>query len=429
MIRFSGVWYWVLIAIVVVLAASITILFGEINDVPVLEETNSPDTLKEADPVTEDKLQPKDPAPRGTTVNVDPSNKVELQQLFNELRKEYLDTRAKSIDWWLEFIAIVLAFFAILIAIAGYVSFREFRRLRNEAKLHVSEIHKDKVESDELLKNIRQRGRAEVFDRLSNSTEFEGRRQELLQNSDLSVIDKAIVEASVLQQRGDIDAAIEKWHSIANIVEESDKDLASHAWFSAGYLYSQEEEPEKAILAYDKAIILKPDYAEAYNSRGVSKGVLGHYESAISDLDEAINLDSHYAEAYYNRGIVKFKDGSYYLASHDFDETIRLNPQHIHAYINRGLSNFNQGHYEEAYNDLDKAVSLEQNNVEAYYNRGRMGYLIIESDSNFTNIDDATLLEMAKLDFRTALNLAIQQGRTEFLTIIEEHIRELNDIE
>lgn len=98
MIRFSGIWYWALIVVVVILAAGITILFGETNDVPVPEETSSPDTLKEADPVTEVEIQPEDPVSRDTTVNVDSSTKVEFQKLFNDLRKEYLDTRAKSID-------------------------------------------------------------------------------------------------------------------------------------------------------------------------------------------------------------------------------------------------------------------------------------------------------------------------------------------
>ena len=124
---------------------------------------------------------------------------------------------------------------------------------------------KDKAESNELMQNMRQKGNAEVFDMLSGSEEFEENLRDLLQNSELSVIDKAIADASMLQQNGAIEDAIEKWCSIANIVEETDSDLAARAWFSVGYLYSQEGEPEKAIPAYDKAIYLRPDYAEAYN--------------------------------------------------------------------------------------------------------------------------------------------------------------------
>ncbi|RKU08065.1 hypothetical protein C6501_17125 [Candidatus Poribacteria bacterium] len=428
MIRFQKILCCFVIVTTAMLVTERVILLAQKNDSSETEETSPSDNTNEIDPTTNVELDGQS-SKKTPTERAESALSVEIERRFNELEREYLDDRADYIDMWLAVIAIVLTFFAVVIAIAGFIGFREFRRLRDEARLHVTEIHKDKVESDELLQSMRQRGSAEVFDMLSNSKEFENRIRELLQNADLPVIDKAIADASALQQSGDIEAAIEKWRSIANIVEGSDKNLASHAWFSVGYLYSQEEEPEKAILAYDRAIILKPDYADAYFRRGISKGELRQYEFAISDLDDAIILDSHNAEAYYNRGMVHFKSGSYYLASNDFDETIRLNPIHTHAYINRGLSRFNQGQYEEAFGDLDKAITLDQNELEAYYNRGRMGYTIIESGLNLTNVDDATLLERAKLDFQTALDFAIQQGRTEFITIIEEHIRELNNIE
>ena len=351
----------VLILVVVIVAAGLTTLFAQKNDVPISEDTKPSDNTNKDDTATKVELQPEEPASRGTTVNVDPSDKVELQQLFNDLRKEYLDTQAKYIDWWLEFIAIVLAFFAILIAIAGYIGFREFRRLRDEARQYVSEIQEDKAEADELIQNMRQRGNAEVFDMLSGSEEFEESLRDLLQNSELSVMDKAIADASALQRDGAIKDAIEKWRSIANIVEETDSDLAARSWFSVGYLHSQEGEPEEAIPAYDKAISLKPDYAEAYNNRGASNGKLGQYDAAIADLDNAIVLDRNDAEAYYNRGCIKFLIGARSDASANFDESIHF--------------------------------------------------------------------ENAKSDFQTALDLAIQQGRTELKTDIEERLHELNNVE
>ena len=397
-----------IITVSAILVVNLTIVLAQIDDTSKVDKTGPRDSSIEEDP-TKLQVEPNNTTMPRTTERVDQPADVEIQRLFNELRKEYLDDRSEYIDMWLNVIAIVLTFFAVVIAIAGFIGFTEFKRLRDEARQYVSDIRDDKAASDELIQNMRQIGRAEVFDRFSNSKEFESRIQELQQSDDLPVIDKAIADASALQQSGDITEAIEKWRSIANIVEESDKGLASHAWFSVGYLYSQEEEPEKAILAYDRAITLKPDYADAYNSRGVSKGELRQYTAAISDLDRAIMLDSHNAEAYYNRGIVYFKSGRYYLASNDFDETIRLNPMHTQAYINRGLSRFNQGQYEEAFSDLNKAVTLDKNKLEAFYNRGRMGYLIIESGLNLSNVDDATLLENTKLDFQTALDLAIQQ--------------------
>ncbi len=48
---------------------------------------------------------------------------VEIQRHFNELRGELLDKRAVSIDRWLSVIAIVLTFFGVVVAVAGYIGF------------------------------------------------------------------------------------------------------------------------------------------------------------------------------------------------------------------------------------------------------------------------------------------------------------------
>ena len=41
----------------------------------------------------------------------------------------------------------------------------------------------------------------------------------------------------------------------------------------------------ESVFAFDQAIRLKPDYAEAYYNRGVAKSRLGEYEAALADYD------------------------------------------------------------------------------------------------------------------------------------------------
>ena len=67
---------------------------------------------------------------------------VELQRRFNELRRELLDDRAKLVDWWLVAIAIVLTFFGIVVAIAGFMGFRRFRKIETDAKNSVETVTK-----------------------------------------------------------------------------------------------------------------------------------------------------------------------------------------------------------------------------------------------------------------------------------------------
>ena len=60
--------------------------------------------------------------------------------------------------------------------------------------------------------------------------------------------------------------------------------------------------PEEALASYDKAIALKPDYAEAYSNRGNALRDLKRLEDALASYDKAIALKPDFAEAYNNRG-------------------------------------------------------------------------------------------------------------------------------
>jgi tetratricopeptide (TPR) repeat protein len=63
------------------------------------------------------------------------------------------------------------------------------------------------------------------------------------------------------------------------------------------------------IQDYNKAIELNPDFADAYNNRGIAKYDLGDYRGAIQDYNKAIELNPDFADAYYNRGIAKYDLG------------------------------------------------------------------------------------------------------------------------
>ncbi|WP_245969301.1 tetratricopeptide repeat protein [Candidatus Rickettsia colombianensi] len=54
---------------------------------------------------------------------------------------------------------------------------------------------------------------------------------------------------------------------------------------------------EEAIKAFDKAIELKSDYAEAYNEKGYALAALEKHNEAISCYNRAIELEPDYAEA------------------------------------------------------------------------------------------------------------------------------------
>jgi hypothetical protein len=64
---------------------------------------------------------------------------------------------------------------------------------------------------------------------------------------------------------------------------------------------------EEAVINYDKAIEINPQYAEPYRNKAVILNYLKHFEDAISLYDYAIELDPNMHEAYLNKSIIQLK--------------------------------------------------------------------------------------------------------------------------
>ena len=63
---------------------------------------------------------------------------------------------------------------------------------------------------------------------------------------------------------------------------------------------------DKALASYDKAIELKPDYADAYSNRGIALSNLKRYAEAVESYDKAIQLQSDFTftNPYLNKSLI-----------------------------------------------------------------------------------------------------------------------------
>ena len=324
---------------------------------------------------------------------------VENQRRFNELRRELLDGRDKLVDQWLIVVAIVLTAMGVLAPIVGliigFLGFQRFRQIETEALQHLEE-------AERLVGEIREK-RDEVAlaedlsserfgDNLSESVRAAVRVQE---DPTASPIAQAIAAAGLLQQRGEIEEAIEKWRSIANVAGEADRQLQARAWFSIGYLYGQGEgaDLEAEVDAYTRAIELNPAYADAYNNRGVAKGRLDQPEAALADLDRAIELNPALPKAYNNRGNAKHALDRHEEAIADYSRAIELNPTYAIAYNNRGIVKHTLNRYEEAIADYSRAIELNPTYAIAYNNRGNAKHALDRHEEAITDYSRAIALD------------------------------------
>ena len=102
------------------------------------------------------------------------------------------------------------------------------------------------------------------------------------------------------------------------VVEE---DLTALQRFERGFGASDIDEQ---VRLYGEAIRLKPNFAEAFNHRGMALRSKGNPTGALADYNEAIRLKSNLADAYSNRAAVHRANGDLDQALNDYTKAVRL---------------------------------------------------------------------------------------------------------
>jgi len=127
---------------------------------------------------------------------------------------------------------------------------------------------------------------------------------------------------------------------------------------------------DKAIEAYNKALSIKPDYAEAYNNIGVALKSQGMLDKAIEAYNEALLIIPDYAEAYNNMGIALKSQGMLDKAIEAYNKALLIIPDYAEAYNNMGNALKSQGKLDKAIEAYNKALSIKPNFAEACINMG-----------------------------------------------------------
>ncbi|MDX2049598.1 MAG: tetratricopeptide repeat protein, partial [Rickettsiaceae bacterium] len=207
-------------------------------------------------------------------------------------------------------------------------------------------------------------------------------------------------------------------------LKPEDNEFCALAYCNKGVALEKLLRHEDAIKAYDEAIRLKQDYADAYFNKGNALEKLSRHTDAISAFDEAIRLEPNDALAYNNKGIVLRNLSRYEDAIAAFDEAIRLEPNDALAYNNKGIALRNLSRYEEAamifleignvldnlsryleaIRAYDEAIKLKPDLALAYYNKGAIMHKMSRYNEAVTAFDEAIRLKPEDREFCTKAN-------------------------
>jgi len=145
------------------------------------------------------------------------------------------------------------------------------------------------------------------------------------------------------------------------------KPYYADAYSNRGNLYSQGENSEAALADFDKAIGLRP-HADAYFNRANEFAKLGQLNNAISDYSKSLDLRKS-ADVFTNRAFVFLKQGKLMDSKTDLKSALKLNPNFDRAFFLLGIVFQQEGNKNDACSNFLKAMKLGNANAKAAHKK------------------------------------------------------------
>jgi len=144
----------------------------------------------------------------------------------------------------------------------------------------------------------------------------------------------------------------------------------AYAGCALGTVLTDEGRVSEGIELLQKALRIKPDYAEGQEELGNALLLAGRAEDAIRPLREALRFNPGYAEAHCDLGVALAHTGRFQEAIGHYEQAVRLNPDYVMAQYNLGNALERTGRLQEAIIHYEQALRLKPDYAEAHNNLG-----------------------------------------------------------
>ena len=109
---------------------------------------------------------------------------------------------------------------------------------------------------------------------------------------------------------------------------------------------------------FEKLFGSGPESAQAHLDRGITHFEKGQYDAAIAAWNEAVAIKSDYADAYNNMGVAYDRLGQHTEAIAAYEKAIALRPDCAEAYGNRAIAHYSKRNYDKAWADVNACQRL-----------------------------------------------------------------------
>jgi tetratricopeptide (TPR) repeat protein len=132
-----------------------------------------------------------------------------------------------------------------------------------------------------------------------------------------------------------------------------------------GNFLAQQGNTGEAMNHYQRALEIKPDYAEAHYNLADAFARQNQPDFAIEHLEAAVRINPQYVKARNNLGVALLGAGRLDEAVSQFERVLELNPRSIATRVNLAVALNKQGRLDAAIASVQRAVALDPNDVQA----------------------------------------------------------------
>jgi tetratricopeptide (TPR) repeat protein len=160
--------------------------------------------------------------------------------------------------------------------------------------------------------------------------------------------------------------------SLSDLVAASGRNKRAKAVqaFRDGLSFLSQDDCEKALPYFEKAVESDSNYAEAWAQTGFCREKLGRHAEAIDASKKAVSLRPS-AESYFNIGLASYYLKNYRESAENYRQAIRLDPYNAaDAHYALGLVYRDWGRPEDEIQAYKQAIKLKPDYVSAYERLG-----------------------------------------------------------
>ena len=123
---------------------------------------------------------------------------------------------------------------------------------------------------------------------------------------------------------------------------------------------------QSAIEILDECISKFPNYAPAYNKKGIALDYLGEYFDAKDNYEKAVELDPGFDQAYINLGNSYSNLKNYSRAIENYRKAIEIKPSLARVYYYLGLAQIKKGDRQSGIENIKKSANMTYQQAQDY---------------------------------------------------------------